>query len=242
MNELALLNEMRSSNPELTMSSIEIAQLTGSRHDHVRTSIERLVAKTTIPQPSTREDLNYEQDTNIAHKSKTYLLDKRSSIIVVAQLCPQFTARIVDRWQVLENRAQAGLLGLPDFTSPADAARAWANQYDARERAEFQAAELATENAKLLPRAKIADDITNADGTNSMAEAAKILGTGRNKLFKRLRSVQIITGTLPYQRFIDRGYFQVKETVVNIKDVKKLIPQTFVTGKGITWLAKNIKK
>ena len=31
-----------------------------------------------------------------------YQLDKRSSLIVVAQLSPQFTARIVDRWQELK--------------------------------------------------------------------------------------------------------------------------------------------
>ena len=31
-----------------------------------------------------------------------YQFDKRSSLIVVAQLLPQFTARIVDRWQELK--------------------------------------------------------------------------------------------------------------------------------------------
>lgn len=35
-----------------------------------------------------------------------YMLSKRNSLVVVAQLCPEFTARIVDRWQELE--AQAG--------------------------------------------------------------------------------------------------------------------------------------
>lgn len=36
--------------------------------------------------------------------TSVYQLDKRSSLIVVAQLSPEFTARIIDRWQELEDQ------------------------------------------------------------------------------------------------------------------------------------------
>ena len=36
----------------LTMTSREIADLVGSRHDHVKTSIERLVDRSVITQPA----------------------------------------------------------------------------------------------------------------------------------------------------------------------------------------------
>jgi hypothetical protein len=34
-----------------------------------------------------------------------YEVNKRDSYVIVAQLCPEFTARLVDRWQELESGA-----------------------------------------------------------------------------------------------------------------------------------------
>lgn len=84
------------------MSSREIAELLGSRHDKVKQSIERLVARGVIVQPP----MGDEQDTDAMGRPRitsVYRLDKRSSLIVVAQLSPEFTARVVDRWQELED-------------------------------------------------------------------------------------------------------------------------------------------
>lgn len=84
-----------------TMSSREIAALVGSRHDTVKRSIERCAESGAIVQPPAVD----EDDFDIMGRpraTKVYHLDKRSSLIVVAQLCPEFTARIVDRWQELE--------------------------------------------------------------------------------------------------------------------------------------------
>ena len=83
----------------LTMSSREIADLVESRQDDVKRSIERIAAKGVFTLPPLAEV------SNTGRGPKTigvYCLDKRSSLIVVAQLCPEFTARIVDRWQELE--------------------------------------------------------------------------------------------------------------------------------------------
>lgn len=55
---------------------------------------------------------------------------KRDSYVVIAQLSPAFTGRIVDRWLQLEAELQQAPR-LPNFSNPADAARAWADQVDA---------------------------------------------------------------------------------------------------------------
>lgn len=82
------------------MSSKEIADLLEKRHDDVKRSIKRLSDRGTIVQPPMAD----EQDTDAMGRARTtsvYLLEKRDSYVVVAQLSPEFTARIVDRWQEL---------------------------------------------------------------------------------------------------------------------------------------------
>jgi len=89
------------------MSSLEIAELVESRHDNVKTTIERLAARAVIELPAMQEI------PTATKPVKVYLLDKRSSLIVVAQLSPEFTARVVDRWQELEAQAAASVFQIP---------------------------------------------------------------------------------------------------------------------------------
>lgn len=80
----------------LTMSSLEIADLVGVRHDNVKRTIDSLVKAGAIEFPQIEE---------IPTKTKTataYAIGKRDSYVVVAQLSPVFTAKLVDRWQELE--------------------------------------------------------------------------------------------------------------------------------------------
>ncbi|EIX4509671.1 Rha family transcriptional regulator [Escherichia coli] len=90
-----------------SMTSVEIAELVGSRHDKVKQSIERLAERRIIQLPpmGISENIN---GLGLTQKSKHYLFEgergKRDSIIVVAQLCPEFTARLVDRWRELEEQ------------------------------------------------------------------------------------------------------------------------------------------
>lgn len=88
----------------LTMSSLEIAELLECRHDSVKRTAERLVRRGLIVHPP-MVDEPYVDSMGRPRGTKVYLLDKRSSYIVVAQLSPEFTARVVDRWQELEAKA-----------------------------------------------------------------------------------------------------------------------------------------
>ena len=88
------------------MTSREIAELTGKRHDSVKRTVESCVEKGVFDIPQIAGYL----DSVGRSGQKEYHLDKRSSIIVVAQLCPEFTARIVDRWQELEAKQPAEAL------------------------------------------------------------------------------------------------------------------------------------
>lgn len=104
------------------MSSREIAELVESNHADVRRSIERLAAtvdgkgnpKTPV---ITLPPLAEVSNSGPGPKTiSVYHLCKRDSLIVVAQLCPEFTARIIDRWQELEAAVNNPVT--PRVTSP----------------------------------------------------------------------------------------------------------------------------
>ncbi|HAG6591294.1 Rha family transcriptional regulator [Escherichia coli] len=90
-----------------SMTSIEIAELVGSRHDSVKRAIER-IAERCVTQLPPMVEVENKQSLSPNKYTKAYIFEgeqgKRDSIIVVAQLCPEFTARLVDRWRELEEQ------------------------------------------------------------------------------------------------------------------------------------------
>ena len=80
----------------LTMSTREIAELLEKQHGNIKISAERLSDKGVIG------TLALQEFTHNGNTYTEYLLNKRDSLILVAQNCPEFTARLVDRWQELE--------------------------------------------------------------------------------------------------------------------------------------------
>jgi len=91
---------------QISMSSLDIAELVDSRHDSVKRTIERLAESGVIQLPPMVKVEN-KQSNSPNRFTNTYQFEgeegKRDSIVVVAQLSPEFTARLVDRWQELEN-------------------------------------------------------------------------------------------------------------------------------------------
>lgn len=208
-----------SGNNEPTMSSREIARVVESRHDNVRRTIETLAAKHVIQLPQAEEVKNH-----LGQTVQEYMVGKRDSYVVVAQLSPEFTARLVDRWQELESRAAA----LPDFTNPAIAARAWADEVESKQKALAQ-----LEQAR--PAVEFANQVEALPGAISVAEAAKIIGAGQNRLFQFMRRHGWVTRrNQPYQRRIEAGHLDVKIQRYDHPNygLKETVT-TLVTGKGL---------
>ena len=91
----------------ISMNSKEIADLVESEHSKVRQSIERLAKREVIQLPPMGK-VEDKQSLSPNNRTNVYLFEgeqgKRDSIVVVAQLSPEFTARLVDRWQELETK------------------------------------------------------------------------------------------------------------------------------------------
>ncbi|MFA8386846.1 MAG: phage antirepressor KilAC domain-containing protein [Pelagibaca sp.] len=219
----------------ITMSSREIAELLEVRHDNVKRTVERLADKGVIARPP-MEDVPETGGNSRTYITQVYHLQKRDSYVVVAQLSPEFTARLVDRWQELEEKASA----LPDFTNPAEAARAWADQV---ERNDQQAAQI----VDMREDVEAHDRLTKAEGSLNVTEAAKALGVRPKSLFDWLSQNGWIyrrpgaANWLGYQTKCDQGLLWHKSTTVLRADgSEKITEQVRVTPKGLSKLAKLI--
>lgn len=217
----------------LTMSSREIAELVESRHADVCRTIERLSEKSVIKGYAPTA---YTHEQN-GQQYNEYHLGKRDSLIVVAQLCPEFTARIIDRWQELESQLSPAL---PNFMNPAEAARAWA---DAIEKTQQQAAALQHQQALIesqRPAVEFLDRFVEAKSTKSLREVAKVLGLKEREFIARLEAEDILfrqSGSLlPHSRYQHQApaYFEVKTGAAN----GHAYHQTRFTPEGIAWIAK----
>lgn len=98
------------------------------------------------------------------------------------------------------------------------------------------------------PLVEFANQVSNTDNLIDMNAMAKLaveenIPIGRNRLFRWLRENEILmSGNLPYQKYIDRGYFAVKESVFETGSMTKTYQQTFVTGKGQQFIIGLLKK
>lgn len=159
---------------------------------------------------------------------------KRDSIIVVAQLCPEFTARLVDRWQELEKQVRQP--ALPDFTDPVAAARAWADEVEQKRLAQKEVDRLALENKELAPKAAVCDAIVKNKQHRNATQVAKPLGMTATQLNKKLEQVDVYDtrikrgGRMFKQWFVDEGYGVVKCSADGYV-------QSLFTAKGQIWVS-----
>lgn len=98
------------------------------------------------------------------------------------------------------------------------------------------------------PLVEFANQVAGTDNLidmNAMAKLARAenISVGRNKLYSWLKRTGVLmSNNLPYQRYIDRGYFAVKESVFEVNGLKKTYRQTLVTGKGQLFIIGLLKK
>lgn len=93
------------------------------------------------------------------------------------------------------------------------------------------------------PKAQFHDAVAEAINCQSIQEIAKVLGTGPNRLFKFLRDEGLLMrNNLPYQQYLDAGYFRVIERQYNDgRGESHTYTRTLVTGKGLAFIQKRLR-
>lgn len=212
---------MNKNSSVLTMSSREIADLVESRHDSVKRTIERLQDKGLIQLTPMVEVKNH-----LGQVVTEYQLIKRDSYVVVAQLSPEFTARLVDRWQELENQQMPQI---PQTLS--EALRLAADQAEQIERQN-----LLLEQQR--PKVEFVQRYVEAGTTKSLRETAKILKMPERTMIDCLVGDGLLFrqsgNLLPYQKYHAKGLFDVK---TGTTEYGHNYTQTRVTSKVIEYIA-----
>ena len=208
------------------MTSREIADLVGKQHSNIKISADRLSEKGVIG------TLAVQEFTHNGNKYTEYLLNKRDSLILVAQNCPEFTARIVDRWQELESKSS--------FQIPTTLSAALRLAADQADTIEAQQAKLAI----TTPKAEALDRITLSDGSMCLTNAAKVLGMPPKKFIDWMQQHEWIyrragsSKHIGYQNRVQAGYLDHKVTTFSRPDgTEKTVEQVLVTTKGLAKLA-----
>lgn len=212
---------MNTNNNTVRMSSRDIADLVESRHDDVKRSIERLAERGAIQLPPMADVKNH-----LNQSVTVYMVGKRDSYVVVAQLSPEFTARLVDRWQELEAASNSVI---PQSFS--DALRLAADLEEEKQR-------LALELASAAPKVEFVDRYCTANGSLSFRQVAKLLKAKEPefRLFLIEREIMYrLGGTLtPMAQHIDAGRFEVKTGTSQASN--HAFSQARFTAKGVRWI------
>lgn len=224
-----------------TMTSLEIAELVEKRHDNVKRTIETLVNQGVISLPQI-EDVKI-QRTRREEITTVYVFTgeqgKRDSIIVVAQLCPEFTARLVDRWQELEAQIAKPADPMQFLSDPTLLRNALLTYSE-------MVIDLEQKVEVMQPTVEAYDRIAKADGSLCITDAAKALQMRPKDLIAKLSSSKWIykragnSHWLGYQDKVQAGYLEHKVTEVTRSDgTTKITEQVRITPKGLAKLAKD---
>lgn len=188
---MQLMNKSESA----TMTSREIAELTGKRHDHVLVDIRKMLVEIQSPEKSG----DYKDG-----RGRTYqelILDKEQTLILVSGYSIKMRAAIIRRWQELETRQQEPAFAIPQ--TYAEALRL--------------AAEQAEQLAIAAPKAQVYDRVIERGVLLTATQVGQKIGISAIILNRHLSELKVYNraikrGKVFQQWFIDKGLGEMKLT------------------------------
>lgn len=182
------------------MTSQQIADLVGSRHDTVKKSIERMIGRGVISKPPMADGIKAANGV----ATQVYIFSgeqgRLDSIVVVAQLSPEFTAALVKRWDELE-RGATPAMQIPQSFS--------------------EALQLAADQAKQLelaaPKVAHYDKVVDRHTLLTATQVGQKIGLSAIMLNRVLDEIGVYNKALKRGRafkqwFIDKGLGEMKQT------------------------------
>ena len=238
------------------MSSLEIAKLTGKPHNDVMKAIRAM-------EPSWEKvsqgkfslsSRKVEQPNGGIREYPCYELTKTECLYVATKFNDEARAKLVLRWEELEQKQRASMLQLPDFTDPAEAAMAWAKEYKEKKvlaienkKLEEENIQLAAENQELKHDKNYLDLIMRSKALLTVSQIAQDYGMSGKALNKQLAQMGIqysINGQwILYAKYKDCGYVSSRSIDITRADGRPdVVLHTEWTQAGRKFLYEELKK
>ena len=251
MNDVIEIVDMKQ-----TMSSLEIAKLTGKPHNDVLKAIRAMepswekvcqgkfsLTSRKVAQPNGGE-----------REVPCYELTKTECLYVATKFNDEARAKLVLRWEELERKERANMITLPDFTDPAEAAIAWAKQYNDKKvlmlenkQLEEENIQLVLENQELKNDKNYLDLIMRSKALLTISQIAQDYGMSGKALNKKLSELGIqysINGQwILYAKYKDCGYVSSRSIdIVRANGMPDVVLHTEWTQAGRKFLYEELKK
>ena len=235
-----------------TMSSLEIAKLTGKPHNDVLKAIRAMEPAWVKVNGGNFSRVEYKDAKG--EMRPAFELTKTECLYVATKFNDEARAKLVIRWEELEKKERANMLQLPDFTNPAEAARAWAQEYEQKttlmienKRLEEENIQLAVENQELKNDKNYLDLIMRSKALLTVSQIAQDYGMSGKALNKKLADMGIqysINGQwILYARYKDCGYVSSRSIDITRSDGRPdVVLHTEWTQSGRKFLYEELKK
>ena len=232
------------------MTSVEIAEVTGKQHAHIMRDIRNLLDR----------GVNESNFGLVEYKDKKgearpmYELTPKGCLILASGYDPVLREKIVNKLDEYQQKERANMLQLPDFTNPAEAARAWAQEYEQKttlmienKRLEEENIQLAVENQELKNDKNYLDLIMKSKALLTISQIAQDYGMSGKALNKKLADMGIqysINGQwILYAKYKDCGYVSSRSIDITRSDGRPdVVLHTEWTQAGRKFLYEELKK
>lgn len=175
------MNNLIAAKRDMMMSSKEIAALTDKQHKHVIRDIRVMIDELHIDGPV----LGYAENIDSRGYTAEFRLNKELTETLITGYSIRLRRNVIRRLNELEEERKSTVPALPDFTDPAVAAIAWAEQY--------QAAQLAIATKAEIGSRREATAMATASTQARRAKRLEI-ELDRSQEWSTIKRMEIITG------------------------------------------------
>lgn len=204
------------------MTSLQIAEVTGKRHDVILRDIRNILSKGA----NAHNFVEVEYSDKKGEKRPMFNLTPKGCLILASGYNVVLREKIVDKleeYQQAEKNTQ--VTTLPNFTNPAEAARAWAEQFEQKQieakradEAEKQVLMLTAEVEQMQPKVSYYDTILASKGTVTTTQIAQDYGKSAKAFNQTLFELHIqhkVNGQwILYAPYIGHGYVHSKPVTI----------------------------